>query len=42
LYNTKSFAGENDWVSFALGARAETLGTPEEISHTLTSNSGVS
>jgi amidase len=35
LYNTKSFAGENDWLRFALGASAETLGTPEGISHTL-------
>jgi len=35
LYNTKSFAGENDWLRFALGARAETLGTPDGISHTL-------
>ena len=35
LYNTKSFAGESDWLRFALGATAETLGTPEEISHTL-------
>jgi amidase len=35
LYNTKSFAGENDWLRFALGATAETLGTPDEISHTL-------
>src|SRR5215467_2743973 len=35
LYNTKSFAGENDWLRFALGAGAETLGTPDGISHTL-------
>jgi Asp-tRNA(Asn)/Glu-tRNA(Gln) amidotransferase A subunit family amidase len=35
LYNTKSFAGENDWLRFALGAKAETLGTPDGISHTL-------
>ena len=35
LYNTKSFAGENDWLRFALGARAETLATPDAISHTL-------
>jgi amidase len=35
LYNTKSFAGENDWLRFALGASAETLGTPDGISHTL-------
>jgi amidase len=35
LYNTKAFAGENDWLRFALGAGAETLATPDEISHTL-------
>jgi Asp-tRNA(Asn)/Glu-tRNA(Gln) amidotransferase A subunit family amidase len=35
LYNTMSFAGENDWLRFALGASAQTLGTPEGISHTL-------
>jgi Asp-tRNA(Asn)/Glu-tRNA(Gln) amidotransferase A subunit family amidase len=35
LYRTKSFAGENDWLRFALGAAAETLGTPDGISHTL-------
>jgi Asp-tRNA(Asn)/Glu-tRNA(Gln) amidotransferase A subunit family amidase len=35
LYNTKAFAGENDWLRFALGASAETLATPDEISHTL-------
>src|SRR3984957_13174967 len=35
LYKTKSFAGENDWLRFALGATAETLGTPDAISHTL-------
>jgi amidase len=35
LYNTKSFAGENDWLRFALGAKAETLGTPDAITHTL-------
>jgi amidase len=35
LYNTKSFAGENDWLRSALGASSETLGTPEGISHTL-------
>ena len=35
LYNTKSFAGENDWLRFALGATAQTLGTPDGISHTL-------
>jgi amidase len=35
LYTTKSFAGENDWLRFALGATAETLGTPDAITHTL-------
>jgi Asp-tRNA(Asn)/Glu-tRNA(Gln) amidotransferase A subunit family amidase len=35
LYNTKAFAGENDWLRFALGASAETLATQDEISHTL-------
>jgi len=35
LYNTKAFAGENDWLRFALGATAETLATPDEIGHTL-------
>src|SRR6202166_17993 len=35
LYKTKSFAGENDWLQFALGAAAETLNTTDAISHTL-------
>jgi len=35
LYNTKSFAGENDWLRFALGATSERLDTPDAISHTL-------
>jgi Asp-tRNA(Asn)/Glu-tRNA(Gln) amidotransferase A subunit family amidase len=35
LYKTKSFAGENDWLRFALGATAERLDTPDAISHTL-------
>lgn len=35
LYATKAFAGENEWLRFALGANAETLATPDEISHTL-------
>src|SRR5215468_9865812 len=35
LYKTKSFAGENDWLRFALGVNAETLGTPDAITHTL-------
>jgi hypothetical protein len=33
--NTRSFAGENDWLRIALGARAEALDTPDGISHTL-------
>jgi len=35
LYNTKSFAGENDWLKFALGATSERLDTPDAITHTL-------
>jgi Asp-tRNA(Asn)/Glu-tRNA(Gln) amidotransferase A subunit family amidase len=35
LYATKSFAGENEWLSFALGAQAEKLDTPDAINHTL-------
>jgi Asp-tRNA(Asn)/Glu-tRNA(Gln) amidotransferase A subunit family amidase len=35
LYATKSFAGENDWLSFALGSKTEMLDTPDSISHTL-------
>jgi amidase len=35
LYKTKSFAGENDWLQFALGATADTLNTADAISHTL-------
>jgi Asp-tRNA(Asn)/Glu-tRNA(Gln) amidotransferase A subunit family amidase len=35
LYNTRSFAGENDWLQFALGVRSETLATPDHITHTL-------
>jgi Asp-tRNA(Asn)/Glu-tRNA(Gln) amidotransferase A subunit family amidase len=35
LYKTRSFAGENDWLRFALGASAETLSTPDAITHTL-------
>jgi len=31
LYKTKSFAGENDWLRFALGASAETLSTPTRL-----------
>ena len=32
LYATKSFAGENDWLRTSLGARAETLDTPDQAS----------
>jgi amidase len=35
LYNTRAFAGEGDWLRLALGAKADTLATPDEISHTL-------
>jgi amidase len=35
LYNTRSFAGENDWLRFALGQQAERLDTSEAITHTL-------
>ena len=35
IYNTKSFAGENDWLRFALGAAADTLATPDAMNHTL-------
>src|SRR5262249_31690519 len=35
LYNTKSFAGENDWLRSALGATADRLDTPDGITHTL-------
>jgi amidase len=35
LYNTKSFAGENDWLRFSLGASADTLDTPDAVTHTL-------
>jgi amidase len=35
LYKTRSFAGENDWLAFALGATAETLNTADAASHTL-------
>src|SRR6516165_8215265 len=35
LYKTTSFAGENDWLSFALGAKSERLDTPDAITHTL-------
>src|SRR5579871_3407491 len=35
LYRTKAFAGENDWLTSALGAKAEILDTPEAVTHTL-------
>jgi amidase len=35
LYATKAFAGENDWLRTSLGARAETLDTPDETHHVL-------
>jgi amidase len=35
VYATKAFAGENEWLQTAFGARQETLDTPEGINHTL-------
>jgi Asp-tRNA(Asn)/Glu-tRNA(Gln) amidotransferase A subunit family amidase len=35
LYATKAFAGENEWLRTSLGARAETLDTPDHVNHTL-------
>jgi Asp-tRNA(Asn)/Glu-tRNA(Gln) amidotransferase A subunit family amidase len=35
LYATKAFAGENDWLTTALGSRTEALDTPDSVSHTL-------
>ena len=35
LYATKAFAGENDWLTTALGSRTEMLDTPDSVSHTL-------
>jgi amidase len=35
LYKTRSFAGEGDWLQLALGAKAETLDTPDAATHTL-------
>jgi amidase len=35
LYATKAFAGENDWLTNALGAKTEMLDTPDAVSHTL-------
>jgi amidase len=35
IYATKAFAGENELLRTALGARADTLDTPEQTHHTL-------
>ena len=35
LYATRAFAGENDWLTSALGAKTEILDTPDSVSHTL-------
>jgi hypothetical protein len=35
LYATRAFAGENDWLTSALGARTEILDAPDSVSHTL-------
>ena len=35
LYATKAFAGENDWLTSALGAKTEVLDTPDAVTHTL-------
>jgi Asp-tRNA(Asn)/Glu-tRNA(Gln) amidotransferase A subunit family amidase len=35
LYRTRAFAGENDWLTNALGAKAEILDTPDSVTHTL-------
>jgi amidase len=35
LYATKAFSGESDWLKTALGARAESLDSPEQTSHLL-------
>jgi Asp-tRNA(Asn)/Glu-tRNA(Gln) amidotransferase A subunit family amidase len=35
LYATRAFAGENDWLTTALGAKTEILDTPDAVSHTL-------
>jgi len=35
LYTTRAFAGESEWLRTALGARAETLDTPNGTNHTL-------
>ena len=35
VFATKAFAGENEWLRTAFGARQETLDTPEAINHTL-------
>ena len=35
IYATKAFAGENEWLQTALGAKQEALDTPEGVNHTL-------
>lgn len=35
IYATKAFAGENEWLRSALGARVESLDSPDAINHTL-------
>jgi amidase len=35
IYKTKAFAGENEWLKFALGAETETLDTPDAATHTM-------
>jgi amidase len=35
VYATKAFAGENEWLRTAFGAKQEALDTPEGINHTL-------
>jgi amidase len=35
LYATKAFSGESEWLKTALGARAESLDSPEQTSHLL-------
>jgi hypothetical protein len=35
VFATKTFLGENDWLRTVFGAKAETLDTPNNTSHTL-------
>ncbi len=35
IYATQAFAGENEWLQTALGAKQEVLDTPEGVNHTL-------